>query len=60
MFEGAGGKGLSTAFGRIDVGACYTRGARSRRWCGWCGKRGRWGGGGGDVLELRHVRLEIL
>ena len=27
---GGGGEGL----GRIDVGVCCTRGARSRRWCG--------------------------
>ena len=25
--------------GRIDVGVCYTPGARSRRWCGWWGRR---------------------
>ena len=34
MFEGVGGGwrggGVPTALGRIDVGACYTRGARSR------------------------------
>ena len=58
MFEGVGGgrvgaKGFLTALGRIDVGVCYTRGARSRRWCGWWGRRGRWGGGG-DELEQRH------
>ena len=29
-----GGRGFFTAFGRIDVGACYTRGARSRRCSG--------------------------
>ena len=40
---GAGAKGR--ALGRIDVGVCYTRGARSRRWCGWW-----WGG----ELEQRH------
>ena len=47
MFEGVGGKakGLLTGLGRIDVGVCYTRGARSRRWCGWWGRRGRWGRG---------------
>ena len=39
---GAGGRGgrcrkdfENTSSGRIDVGVCYTRGARSRRWCGW-------------------------
>ena len=40
MFEEVGGlgrKGFLTALGRIDVGICYTRGARSRRWCGWWG-----------------------
>ena len=31
------------ALGRIDVGVCYTRGARSRRWCGWWGKVGALG-----------------
>ena len=34
---------------RIEVGACYTRGARSRRWCGWWGRRRRCGGGGGGM-----------
>ena len=33
-----------TALGRIDVGVCYTRGARSRRWCGLWRRRGRFGG----------------
>ena len=55
-----GGKGFPTALGRIDVGACYTRSARSRRWCGWWGRRGRRGGrGGGSELELRCGWLEI-
>ena len=40
-----GGGGLLTSLGRIDVGVCYTRGARSRRWRGWWGRRGRWGRG---------------
>ena len=31
---GGAAKGRLTALGRIDVGVCYTRGARSRRWCG--------------------------
>ena len=31
----------------IYVGACYTRGAGSRRTCGVWGRRGRWRGGGG-------------
>ena len=32
---GGGGRGRGgRAIGRIDVGVCYTRGARSRRWCG--------------------------
>ena len=38
--------GVPTALRRIDVyllGACNTRGARSRRWCRWWGMRGRWG-----------------
>ena len=47
-----GGKGFLTALGRIDVGVCYTRRARSRRWCRWWGKRGRWGGG----VELEQRR----
>ena len=49
MCEGVGGrgrKGFLTSLGRIDVGVCYTRGARSRRWCGWWGRRGRFFGGG--------------
>ena len=29
-----GGEGAKKSC-RIDVGVCYTRGARSRRWCGW-------------------------
>ena len=48
MFEGVGGGEFPTTLCRIvyslDVGVCYTRGARSRRWCGWWGRRGRWGG----------------
>ena len=44
MFAGVGGeggtKGFLTALGRIYVGVCYTRGARSRRWCGWWGRGG--------------------
>ena len=31
----------------IYGGACYTRGAGSRRSCGVWGRRGRWRGGGG-------------
>ena len=41
----------TTSLGRIDVGVCYTRGARSRRWCVWWGRRERfllWGGGDGS------------
>ena len=34
MCRGAAGGGGGRALGRIDVGVCYTRGARSRRWCG--------------------------
>ena len=48
---GGGEGGFPTALGRIDVyplGACYTRGARSRRWCGWWGRRVRWGALGGE------------
>ena len=61
--RGGVGKGreFPTALGRIDVGTCYTRGARSRRWCGWWGRRGRLRGGEGEgnELELRHGWLEI-
>ena len=32
---GGAGSGGGGALSRIDVGVCYTRGARSRRWCGW-------------------------
>ena len=49
MLEEVGGEGdfqQSKALGHIDVGACYTRGARFRRWCGWWGRRGRLMGGG--------------
>ena len=35
--EVGGGKG--EASGRISVGVCVARGARSRRWCGWRGRR---------------------
>ena len=28
-----------TSLGRINVGVCYTRGTRSRRWCEWWGRR---------------------
>ena len=37
---------LRTPVSRACVGACYTRGTRSRRWCGWWGRRRRWGEGG--------------
>ena len=48
---GLGGeRGFPTALGRTDVGACYTRGARSRRWCRWWRRRGRWRGGEGIVV----------
>ena len=41
--RGGGGGGVAggaeseggRALGRIDVGVCFTRGARSRRWCAW-------------------------
>ena len=33
--EGGGMWRGGRALGRIDVGVGYTRGARSRRWCGW-------------------------
>ena len=50
MFEGVGG-GVPTALGRIDVGACYTRGARSRRWWGWGGGGVNWSYGMGVYKE---------
>ena len=53
-----GARRFSTALGRIAVGACYTHGARSRRWCGWWERRGPWGGAGADELELRHGSVE--
>ena len=57
--EGGGeeGGGGGRALGRIDVGVCYTRGARFRRWCGWWGRRGRWGREGGWEFQQRHERL---
>ena len=45
MWRGGGRGREGRALGRIDVGVCHTRGARSRRWCGWRGRRGRWGRG---------------
>ena len=45
---GGGGRGRGgRALGRIDVGVGYTRGARSRRWCGWWVKEGALGTGVG-------------
>ena len=45
---GGGGPGRGgRALGRIDVGVCYTRGARSRRWWGWWVKEGALGTGVG-------------
>ena len=53
-----GGRGRGgRALGRIDVGIGYTRGARSRRWCGWWGEGGGVGDGGGWELQQRHGRL---
>ena len=59
MFAGVEGwgEGGLTALGRIDVGVCHTRGARSRRSCGLWGRRGRWGGGGSE-LKQRHGWLQ--
>ena len=51
MFEGVVGRAgnwgerFEPTLGRIDVGVCYTRGARSRQWCGWWGRRRRLGQG---------------
>ena len=53
-----GQQSVSTGLGRIDVGACCTRGARSRRSCGWWGRRRRWGGGGRYEVKLRHGWLD--
>ena len=41
----------------IYVGACYTRGARSRRSCGWWGRRGRWGGGVRGEMNESYVMV---
>ena len=46
MAEGVRGRG-GRALGRIDVGVGYTRGARSRGWCGWWVKEGASGTGVG-------------
>ena len=46
------------ALGRIDVGVCYTRGARSRRWCGWWGRRGRWGLGWVGIAAAAWTALK--
>ena len=57
------GEGGGRALGRIDVGVCYTRGARSRRWCGWWRRRGRCGGGeegvGNAYIYHTHVIITL-
>ena len=40
---GGGGRRGGRALGRIDVGVGYTRGGRSRRWCGWWVREGTLG-----------------
>ena len=57
MADGGGGKG-GRASGRIDVGVCYTHGARSRRWCGWWGRRGRWGRGWVGIAAAAWTALK--
>ena len=39
----------------ISVGACYMRGARSRRLCGWWGRRERWRAGGAEGMNESYV-----
>ena len=56
MWRGGRGRG-GRASGRIGGGVCYTRGARSRRWCGWWVKGGGVGDGGGWELQQWHGRL---
>ena len=41
----------------IYIGACYTRGAGSRRSCGVWGRRGRWRGGRGDEYIYIYISL---
>ena len=45
--------------GRIDVGVCYARGARSRRWCGWRGRKGRWGRGWVGIAAAAWTDLKL-
>ena len=42
----------------IYVGACYTRGATSRRWRGWWGRRERWGRGGVGIAAAAWTALK--
>ena len=51
-----GGQGFLAGLGRKYVGACCTRGARSRRWCGWWGTQGSTSIIAG-VLWLTHARI---
>ena len=44
---GVGGRGVCEGLRSIDVGVCYTRGAKSRRWCGWWDEGAMRAGGGG-------------
>ena len=60
MFEGVGGGGFPTALCRTDVGVCYTRGARSRRWCWWWGMRGRGEVGGGRIGAKAWMARKIM
>ena len=39
----------------INVGSCFTGGARSRLSCGWWGRRGRWKGGGAEGMNKSYV-----
>ena len=39
-------------------GFCYTRGARSSRWCGWWGRRGRWGRGWVAIAAAKWTSLK--
>ena len=60
MWRGGARGGGGRALGRIDVGVCDTRGARSRRWCGWWVEGGGVGDGGGWELQQRHSDHYIL
>ena len=55
--DGDGGE-WESASGRIDVGVCFTRGARSSRWYGWWRGRGRLGWWGVGIAAAAWMALE--